>query len=142
MAETMKLYDILDQYNPGDGGTWFIEFEWIWHNHRGHVEELVEDIYTHGIESPVLLGHDGRVWDGHHRLLAAGRLGIKAIPVEHAPTEEDVEDEASPLTPKESERIFRLALNGRSEDGDGSLSELIEVLHEHDMAYDRTRIRG
>lgn len=34
------------------------------------------------IEQPVCLGPDGRVWDGHHRIVAARRLGLTEIPVE------------------------------------------------------------
>lgn len=30
----------------------------------------------------VRLGSDGRVWDGHHRIVAARRLGFDTIPVE------------------------------------------------------------
>ena len=34
------------------------------------------------IEQPVCLGDDGRVWDGHHRIVAARRLGFAEVPVE------------------------------------------------------------
>lgn len=34
------------------------------------------------IDQPVCLGPDGRVWDGHHRIVAARRLGFTTIPVE------------------------------------------------------------
>lgn len=34
------------------------------------------------VEQPILLGSDGRIWDGHHRLVAARRLGFEIIPVE------------------------------------------------------------
>lgn len=34
------------------------------------------------IDQPILLGSDGRIWDGHHRITAARRLGFDAIPVE------------------------------------------------------------
>jgi hypothetical protein len=34
------------------------------------------------IEQPICLGDDGRVWDGHHRVVAAVRLGFDRLPVE------------------------------------------------------------
>lgn len=33
---------------------------------------------------PILLGTDGRVWDGHHRLCVADMLGLDAVPCEFA----------------------------------------------------------
>lgn len=33
-------------------------------------------------DAPALLGPDGRVWDGHHRITAARRLGIRLVLVE------------------------------------------------------------
>lgn len=32
---------------------------------------------------------DGRVWDGHHRIVAARRLGIALVPVESPAAAED-----------------------------------------------------
>lgn len=34
--------------------------------------------------SPILLGSDGRVWDGHHRLCVARELGIETVWVDVA----------------------------------------------------------
>lgn len=34
-----------------------------------------------GMRMPILLGSDGRVWDGHHRFAAAEHLGIPVVPV-------------------------------------------------------------
>lgn len=34
------------------------------------------------IDQPVCLGTDGRVWDGHHRIVAAIRLGLTEAPTE------------------------------------------------------------
>lgn len=49
----------------------------------GHYQLRLEaHLAEHGITEPVLLGSDGRVWDGHHRIVAARRLGIEVIPVE------------------------------------------------------------
>jgi hypothetical protein len=34
------------------------------------------------VEQGVYLGPDGRVWDGHHRIVAARRLGFADVPLE------------------------------------------------------------
>lgn len=34
------------------------------------------------VTQPICLGTDGRVWDGHHRLVAAKRLGFERVPIE------------------------------------------------------------
>lgn len=34
------------------------------------------------IEQGICLGNDGRVWDGHHRIVAARRLGFSDVPLE------------------------------------------------------------
>lgn len=44
-----------------------------------HLAEVGEVI------QPVCLGPDGRVWDGHHRIVGALRLGIAVVPVEGRP---------------------------------------------------------
>lgn len=49
----------------------------------GHYQQQLEaHIAEHGIPGSVCLGTDGRVWDGHHRIVAARRLGITHIAVE------------------------------------------------------------
>lgn len=52
-------------------------------NERGHYQQALEaHIAEHGMPAlPVCLGNDGRVWDGHHRIVAARRLQLQ-IPVE------------------------------------------------------------
>lgn len=47
-----------------------------------HIRETGVVPFSEGNE--ILLGHDGRVWDGHHRIVAARRLGIESLPVEFA----------------------------------------------------------
>ena len=51
----------------------------------GHYQLRLEAyLAEHGLDQGVCLGTDGRVWDGHHRIVAARRLGIDAIPLESA----------------------------------------------------------
>ncbi len=84
----MMLSEILATYRDGEEHGWEVEFEWLIVNHTRRMIDLIEDIWIWGIQSPVLLGHDGRVWDGHHRLLAAVILGgaYLRVPVEFAPS--------------------------------------------------------
>lgn len=50
----------------------------------GHYQmRLEEHLRRRGrIEQPICLGTDGRIWDGHHRIVAAIRLGFTSLPVE------------------------------------------------------------
>lgn len=52
----------------------------------GHYQRQLEaHVAEHGFTGlGVCLGTDGRVWDGHHRIVAARRLGIERIPLESA----------------------------------------------------------
>src|SRR5690606_24415273 len=45
---------------------------------------LLTRIREEGIREPILLGTDGRVWDGHHRITVAMHLGLESVPVEFA----------------------------------------------------------
>jgi hypothetical protein len=49
----------------------------------GHYQLALEaHLAEHGLTQGVCLGTDGRIWDGHHRIVAARRLGIERIPLE------------------------------------------------------------
>ncbi|MGW5711629.1 hypothetical protein [Streptomyces olivaceus] len=66
--------------------------DWTWdeewadldrrHAETGYLAKLEQQIRENGITMPVLVGSDGRLWDGHHRLRIAARLGIGYVPVE------------------------------------------------------------
>ncbi|HYH51621.1 MAG TPA: hypothetical protein VEG38_18925 [Acidimicrobiia bacterium] len=52
-------------------------------NQPGHYQRQLEaHVAEHGITQGICLGSDGRVWDGHHRVVAAIRLGIAQLPIE------------------------------------------------------------
>ncbi|MDX3634298.1 hypothetical protein PV728_29355 [Streptomyces europaeiscabiei] len=74
---------------------WSWEEEWADLDHRhaetGYLDSLEQQIRQRGITVPVLIGSDGRLWDGHHRLRIAVRLGIGYVPVEIAPPGNDAE---------------------------------------------------
>lgn len=53
----------------------------------GHYQQMLEEhIASHGVEGlGILVDDDGYVGDGHHRVVAAIRLGIEKLPVETGP---------------------------------------------------------
>ena len=65
---------------------WTWDEEWVdldaRHAETGYLDRLEREIKSNGITMPVLIGTDGRLWDGHHRLRIAVRLGIDYVPVE------------------------------------------------------------
>lgn len=80
------LATFLVTVNPGDLHTWADEARHLTTRHGEYLHQLTEDIRTNGIRQPVLIGTDGRCWDGHHRVIAAARLGHTTIPVTYACT--------------------------------------------------------
>lgn len=80
----MLLADLITRWAPGSQGAgwgWGDECFWCWDHHRDAMADLVADIASNGIRAPVLLGNDGRVWDGHHRICAAIHLVLTEVPV-------------------------------------------------------------
>lgn len=85
----MPLTDLLTQYQPGSGLSWDEEEAALRSriclccSQPGHYQEQVEAfIAEEGLDQGVCLGDDGRLRDGHHRVMAARRLGIERIPLE------------------------------------------------------------
>ncbi len=72
---------IMSAYMTGDENGWWEENLHLWRTQSHAMRELADSIEVHGVHEPVLLGDDGRVWDGHHRILIAAGLGLKSIPV-------------------------------------------------------------
>lgn len=86
MGREVHLSSLLVVFLPGDfpERNWPEEFEWLWANDRERMKSIKRQVKAHGLDSfedPILLGSDGRVWDGHHRLAVAMRLGIEKVPV-------------------------------------------------------------
>ena len=79
---------------------WPWEDEWAdlarRHAETGYLDRLAEQIAENGITMPVLIGSDGRLWDGHHRLCVAVRLGIGYVPVEIVPSEREQPNPTAP----------------------------------------------
>lgn len=85
MTDTLTVDYIQEHFTPGESAnSWADEFGWIIDLDNGRLGALLTDIEQNGIKVPILLGDDGRVWNGHHRLLIARILGMVQVPVTHA----------------------------------------------------------
>lgn len=92
MSRHVPLAALLQVVRDGDEHGWSVEFDRLWSEQQGYMDMLATSIQQDGIRMPILIGSDGRVWDGHHRLAVADRLGLEAVPVEWA-GEPDAETE-------------------------------------------------
>jgi len=84
MSDTMRLTDLIRNYCDGNEVGWGVEFEWLRQNSGDATMRLLHLIKRDGIQEPILLGNDGRVWDGHHRIYVAFLLRMGEVPVEYA----------------------------------------------------------
>ena len=91
-APDIALADLLTTVPPGhrkEPWTWEDEERDIWSRlclccgQPGHYQETVEaHIAEHGLTEGVCIGEDGRLHDGHHRVIAAKTLRIERVPLE------------------------------------------------------------
>lgn len=79
----MPIEVLLATYTDGDEVGWQVEFDALWATEPERMDSLTNDIQANGIREPVLIGSDGRIWDGHHRLAVAQTLSI-AVPISFA----------------------------------------------------------
>ena len=102
MTDILTVDYIQENFTPGEEtSAWAEEFAWILDFHGDYVSDLLTDIEKSGIKVPILLGDDGRVWNGHHRLLVARILGMAEVPVTHA--EDGCTDEEAGYAPEDRE---------------------------------------
>jgi ParB-like chromosome segregation protein Spo0J len=84
--QVWPLARILREITVGSGDwTWDEEWADLDARHPDELAALEADITANGITTPVLIGNDGRLWDGHHRLRIAAKHGIGYVPVEITP---------------------------------------------------------
>ena len=83
MERKVRLDHLLGVYAVGSGNwPWTEEYDNL--IDQPDTQKLLERIRDEGIREPILLGTDGRVWDGHHRIVVAMHLGLDSVPVEFA----------------------------------------------------------
>jgi len=92
MTPMLPAAEIIGTWRPGSRPA-----PWSWQNEqddlnsRGELTALIADWDPERCD-PVLLGYDGRVWDGHHRVLAANARG-ESVPVFMAVEGEPIPEE-------------------------------------------------
>lgn len=89
---TIPTSTVLERWHPGSQ-----PHPWTWDDEErellshvclccgepGHYQlQLEAALAQTGITQGIYLGPDGRVWDGHHRVVAARRLGVAELPLE------------------------------------------------------------
>lgn len=80
-SPVMSLVQLITNYRDGDEHGWAREINYLWAEHTAKMDMLTTSIQETGIQTPIVLGSDGRVWDGHHRIAAAIKLGFTEVPV-------------------------------------------------------------
>lgn len=73
-VQPVRVADVLANFTTGDQRSWADEAADL------DLEDTIASVAAHGVLHPITLGTDGRVLDGHHRLLAAHQLGIEQVP--------------------------------------------------------------
>lgn len=89
MSHIVPLAALLQVVRDGDEHGWEHEFAWLWSNQQAYMDMLATSIQETGIHMPILVGNDGRVWDGHHRLAVAHKLGLETVPVQFSGEPDD-----------------------------------------------------
>lgn len=82
MAHMVPLEALLKVVRDGDEVGWDVELGELWEARTDYLDILATSIQETGIQTPILIGSDGRVWDGHHRLAVAQKLGLSEVPIE------------------------------------------------------------
>lgn len=77
----VPLTSLLQVFRDGDERGWAAESFRLWRKQPMYMMQLLRRIRQEGIREPILLGTDGRVWDGHHRLAVARVLRLTTVPV-------------------------------------------------------------
>jgi hypothetical protein len=81
---SMPLSALMRDFVNGDGTSWAEERAWLVENHPRRLARIGREI-TSGFFPPVRLDFtDWSVVDGHHRIIAAERLGLAEVPVADA----------------------------------------------------------
>jgi hypothetical protein len=76
----MPATEVMATVGPGDGQAWVDELHFLWTTLRHRVLDVLNSVLAEGFREPIVLGPDGRLWDGHHRLAVALALDLE-VPV-------------------------------------------------------------
>lgn len=98
MSHLVPLDALLSVVRDGDEHGWDVEFNELWQTQTPYMDMLATSIQETGINTPILIGSDGRVWDGHHRLAVAHQLGLPEVPIEWIGEGEEASETHKALT--------------------------------------------
>jgi hypothetical protein len=68
---------VMGMVTCGDDGPWCDELSLLWKNDQHAMLQVLNSVLAEGFRSPIIIGNDGRLWDGHHRLAVALALDIE-----------------------------------------------------------------
>jgi hypothetical protein len=72
MTTHLSASEVVRRWSPGSADwSWAQEFADLLRTRPDEMADLVLDVGRRGVQEPILLGDDDRVWDGHHRIFAA-----------------------------------------------------------------------
>ncbi|AEF57247.1 hypothetical protein [Mycobacterium phage MS810] len=75
---------LIETFEDGEGHGWHEELQWLWFDDRERTMQLLDEVGEVGrIREPVEIGHDRRVWNGHHRIAVALALSLPVPVVFH-----------------------------------------------------------
>lgn len=85
----MTAGEVMGKVGPGSGLTWAEELRHLWTEGCHDTLMLLQYVAREGISEPIVIGPDGRLWDGHHRLAVAQALNI-TVPARIVPSEKPI----------------------------------------------------
>lgn len=77
----MDAETIMRRWRPGSYDFTNSGRPWSWADEEAdigqdEIDDLADKVQVNGFTEPVLLGDDGRVWDGHHRIIVGRTLAL------------------------------------------------------------------
>lgn len=92
----MTLDEITSGWQPGSepDQRWYQEVEYVNNDEKTPAirQRIAEEGYGFADDTdPITLGNDGRVWDGHHRIVLALTSGQETLMVRVAPADDEKE---------------------------------------------------
>lgn len=105
----LPLDAVLAGWASGDLTPWGDEFRHLDETHGDWLDVLASEVRRDGITTPVHLGDDGRVWDGHHRLRVASLFALKTVPVHFADASAALAARPAPAPTADLDALARLA---------------------------------
>lgn len=77
-VQMMTAECVMRQVGPGSGLSWQEELCHLWTEGLHDTFTLLSHVAVDGkINEPIIIGPDGRLWDGHHRLACALALNME-----------------------------------------------------------------